>query len=242
MKKQVSVFGKFVFSAGVVALILLGPGSASVFAETRYISDVLVVSMRTAPNTGAELVRTVLTGTPLEVVEDQGRFIRVRTKEGEVGWILSQYTTTETPKAEVIARYKKETARLKERVAELESSQKKIKLDAKSTSQDARKRIGELEKTVAELRKEASRTASELEETSNSYNALRESSRNVVEISTERDRLQEANERLNTEIEHLLSENTRLSRSGMVKWFLAGGGVLLVGWFAGKRSRKKRLY
>jgi len=41
---------------------------------------------------------------------------------------------------------------------------------------------------------------------------------------------------------YLRQENERLSRTGMIRWFLAGAVVLLVGWMVGRVSRKKKKY
>jgi SH3 domain protein len=48
------------------------------------------------------------------------------------------------------------------------------------------------------------------------------------------------NEKLSSKVQLLNAENSELKRTGMIKWFLAGGGVLLFGWIIGRISRKKR--
>ena len=45
---------------------------------------------------------------------------------------------------------------------------------------------------------------------------------------------------LESQDETLKKENQRLSKTETLKWFLAGGGVLLVGWIIGMISRKSR--
>jgi len=221
-------------------LLLARPGASA--AETRYISDVLVVSLREAPAADAKLIRTLLTGTHLEVLEEIEGYVRVRAPGGEEGWVRSQYVTRETPKAEVIARYEKETERLKKKVAELEERLAASSEKARSSVQEATARLRRLEKDLKAARKEASGLKAELAEVTEKYTALQENARNVVAITEERDRLLEARERLTNEVDHLTNENRRLMRTGMIKWFLAGAGVLLVGWFAGKRSRRRRFY
>jgi SH3 domain protein len=62
----------------------------------------------------------------------------------------------------------------------------------------------------------------------------------VVEIVEARDRLQKTNDQLSAEVSALTAENSDLMRTGALKWFLAGGGVFLLGWLIGKMSRKKQ--
>jgi SH3 domain protein len=60
-----------------------------------------------------------------------------------------------------------------------------------------------------------------------------------VAITNERDLLKETNEKLAAEVQALTAENSDLLRTGALRWFLAGGGVLFLGWLIGKASRKK---
>jgi len=64
----------------------------------------------------------------------------------------------------------------------------------------------------------------------------------VLELSSEHDRLQTENARLDAETNRLKKENARLQRTGMIRWFLAGAGVLLIGLLAGRVTRKKKYF
>jgi len=47
---------------------------------------------------------------------------------------------------------------------------------------------------------------------------------------------------VDAETKRLKKENARLQKTGMIRWFLAGAGVLLIGLIAGRVSRKKKYY
>jgi SH3 domain protein len=52
-------------------------------------------------------------GTPLEIIEENPDYLRVRTQDGQEGWVLTQFITSETPKAQIIAGLRQELDRLK---------------------------------------------------------------------------------------------------------------------------------
>ena len=93
----------------------------------------------------------------------------------------------------------------------------------------------ELEKDAEDYRQEVARATAELEQITENYNALLDQSKNVVQLAGEHDRL-------DTELNRLKKENTRLQRTGMIRWFLAGAGVLLIGLIAGRVTRKKKYF
>ena len=53
--------------------------TTAAWAETRYISDQLVVSLRTSPQNG-EIIKYLRTDNAVEVIEEVGDFIKVQTK------------------------------------------------------------------------------------------------------------------------------------------------------------------
>ena len=83
--------------AGFV-LIVLACWTATAWAETRYVSDQLVVSLREQPQNGSQPIIYLRTDMSVEVLEELGEYIKARTKAGEVGYIQQKYLTTETPK------------------------------------------------------------------------------------------------------------------------------------------------
>jgi SH3 domain protein len=178
----------------------------------------------------------------MEVLEEEGDYLRVRTSDGEEGWVLKQYITTEIPKASVISGLRHEIDRLKATVDELKDKRDSLQAELNAAGQSHSEEVRELEKTASASSDEASRTARELEKLKHKYETFLEESKDVVTLSEERNRLQEENDRLLGVEEHLTQENERLRRTGMIKWFLAGAGVFFVGWIVGKASRKKRLY
>ena len=71
----------------IPTLIVLTCLAATVEAETRYISDQLVVSLREQPQKGAQLITYLKTGMAVEILEEDGEYIKVQTEAGEIGYI-----------------------------------------------------------------------------------------------------------------------------------------------------------
>lgn len=216
-------------------LILLSSPFQSVRARTQYVTDMLILNLRDRPGEDYEVIRTLKTDTPVEVLEEMGHYLRVRTKDGEEGWVAKQYITYKTPKPLMIAGLKKEIRTLEEKIERLEKSPASLRNDLDL----AKLKVKELEKETNKYQQEASLTTLELKEVTEKYNTLLEQSGNVVELMKERDRLRAANDQLNAEMEHLQQENAHVKRRGRLWWFVAGGGVFFAGFVAGKISRKK---
>jgi len=221
----------------VLAGISLARGA---WSETRYVSDVLLINLRERPDTTAPTVRLLRTGEAMEVLETRDGFLRVRTTDGEEGWVSEQYVTAELPKALVIERLQSEVSKLRARVRDLEGArdQAAAELDAATKSHSAS--ATELERELATARSEAETTAAELKAVQDKYESLRQASEQVLQVTGERDTLREENRRLADANQQLTDEKAKLTRAWAIRWFLAGAGVLLVGWVLGAITRKKK--
>ncbi len=91
----------FIFSAGIVD------------AKTQYVSDQLVITLRAGKGNEYKIIKMLTAGTPLEIIEEEKDYLKVRTQDGQEGWVLTQFITSETPKAQIIAGLRQELDRLK---------------------------------------------------------------------------------------------------------------------------------
>lgn len=208
-------------------------------AETRYVSDQLVVTLRQQPADQAETITTLRTDTPLEILAEQGRYLQVRAPGGEKGYVLSQYITKELPKTIVIERLQKEGAQLQQKLDAAEKAREAALAELQKVQATLAEESQTTEQQVIALESDLAQTRRELQEATDRYDTLLADSREVVNITSARNQLEEDNARLTTEIETIRQENKKLLTTGMVQWFLAGGGVFLIGWLAGKLSRKR---
>jgi SH3 domain protein len=205
--------------------LVLGPLSA--FAATMYISDELTVPLRRGPSNGHKIINAALpSGLALEVLgEDSAAgFTRVRTPNGTEGWVPTQYLTNQPAAKDRLAAA---TKRIETLEAQLKSTRENF--------QDVRGARTEVEGRAAQLAKENQRLQTELAE-------IRRVSATAITQFQENKQLKTDNASLQTQVSQLTDEVSTLKRNAMLRWFLAGGALVLLGLVLGAwiKSRPKR--
>jgi SH3 domain protein len=231
------------FSRKIIVLlfaILLVPTMAA--AETAYVSDQLVITFRGGKGTEHKVLKTLTSGTTLEVLERAAgdNYVKVRLNSGEEGYVLGQYLTDKTPKPIIISRLEKQVEKIQEQLAQAKAKEAASGQELNAVLEKQNQNEGELTGRIQELNQTLATAKEDLRAVTEKYNTLLENAGQVVEIVEARDRLQKTNDQLSAEVSALTAENSDLMRTGALKWFLAGGGVFLLGWLIGKMSRKKQ--
>jgi SH3 domain protein len=206
-------------------LLVLGPLSA--FAATMYISDELTVPLRRGPSNSHKIINAALpSGLALEVLgEDTAAgFTQVRTPNGTEGWVPTQFLVNQPIAKDRLA------AAIK-RVETLETQLK----STRENYQDVRGARTEIEGRATELAKENQRLQTELAE-------IRRVSATAITQFEENKQLKTDNASLQTQVTELSDKVRSLERNAMLRWFLAGGALVLVGFMLGAyiKSRPKR--
>ena len=224
----------------IVIFVVFLCNAAVAWAETRYISDQLVVSLRELPQNGSATIVYLKTDTPVEVLEVGEEFLKVKTTNDEVGYIQKSYLTEKTPKTTTISRLTRENLGLKERVQEMEKRYSEVS----SKGDEAQKKILlELEDSrlqIDQLRKDLLKSETELAERTQAYETLSKNAKNIIDITAERDQLRLSHEQLTAKATSLEEERKAQLKKETTEWFLAGAGVLLLGWIIGKFSKSRR--
>jgi SH3 domain protein len=213
-----------------------------VCAETQYVSDQLIITLREGQGNEYKIIKMLPTGTPLEIIEESEQYLKVRTESGSEGWVLKQYLTKETPKSEIIAGLEKEIDQLNTRIEQSKKDWKSLQDELKTAKSDHTNKIRDLQQNVSASRGKEEQTSRDLKEITQKYNALLKDSKDVVLLVEERDNIKVSNTELQARTEQLQRENDELKQSQMIWWFVAGGGVFFVGWIVGKISRQKKFY
>lgn len=203
--------------------------ATSLCAETRYISDQLLVTVRSGKGNQFKILETLPTSTPVTVLEVDKNYVKVLTAKGAEGYILRHYVTKSLPKKVQITQLKKEIASLQQ---QLETRQQEFQASL-DESASRKTQLDELSTQLDQARQS-------LEKKEIEYKTLLSNSENVLSLTEESQQLVEENSLLNSELLILREENQNFHRSNMIQWFLAGAGVFLGGWIIGKISRKKQ--
>ncbi|MEH0022355.1 MAG: TIGR04211 family SH3 domain-containing protein [Desulfobacter sp.] len=229
------------FFTGVWAatlLIILTVSSAH--ARQAYVSDMLILTFREGPGTNFPVIQTLRSNTPITILEEQDGFYKVTLTSGDQGWVDKQFVVFETPKAHMIEKLNREKADLENQLkilAETSAGLKTRLAEQKTTSVET---TSELEAEVVRLQQENKRLDARLTESQKAFDSLTEASKDITATLEQNKILVAANKKLTADIARLENETTHLFRTGMIKWFLAGVGVLLLGWVIGQSVSSKR--
>lgn len=212
----------------LTALILLLIISIPSLAQTRYVSDELLINLRTGAGDQYRITKILRSGTRMTVLEESenGEWVRVQTQAGDEGWVRSQYLQSEP-----IARQR--LAQAEARIAELSNRGESVGSENAQLRQENQQLKSELQAAQAE----ASRLSRELEE-------LKQISANAVNLNRANQELMEERRLLQTEIDVLKAETERLADDSRQTWFLYGAlavglGVVITLILQSLRSRRR---
>lgn len=207
--------------------LALALATTTATAETRYVSDQLLITVRTGASTQHSIIESLASGAAVELLEtdkEEG-YSRVRTQKGNEGWVITRYLMEEPSARNQLAAAQSAVASGRQKVAAAEESS------------------ATLQREKDELTKERDRLESELKSTTQELNRIRRTSSKAVEIDQERQQLKKYVRTLERDLQALRTENDALSDRSARDWFMVGAGVLLVGIFTGAilaRMRKRR--
>ncbi len=210
-------FKRIVF-VGIVIMCF----SANGLAESMYVTDLLKLTLRSGPSTEHKILSVVESGHQVEMLEPGEDWSLVRIANGKEGYVLTRYLIPEPTHnvrlEQLQTKHKalmQQAATLLEENTRLRSESKKLK----STSDGN-------EKTLKKLRID--------------YDKLKAGSAEYIELKekykTVSGQLAEQTKRAVA-----LDEDLRaIEINQYIKWFLAGSGVLLVGFIVGFSARRQR--
>ncbi|MBW2239448.1 MAG: TIGR04211 family SH3 domain-containing protein [Deltaproteobacteria bacterium] len=221
-RKTMSMF-LFIFA------IILAATIKSVFADTRYVSDELIISVRDGQNQDDNVLRYIKTGTAVNVLEEKGRYLRIKTEDGLEGWVQTQYIISEKPNARIIEDLRNEIN---------EQDALSDKLLAKKTINEIR--IRELKQEVNINQENTAKAKSELIELNKKYKKLLSNSETTDELITKLEKSKQLDSKLQAEISNLKKGSQNPLKSSMIQPFLAGAGVLIVGFILGRLARRRK--
>jgi len=179
---------------------------------------------------------------PVEVLEESDRYLRVRTKEDEIGWVEKQYITTEAPKTILIEKMKKDLSELTEKSSKLETNLASLRSDLHST----RLRVKELEEEIGTCKNELTRKDSESKRIADKDRAIFTQKQGATKLKHNDIKYKDENTKLKQKLKAVEKENRQLRIKQMIWWFVAGGAVFLIGLISGRilsrRPEKKMFY
>ena len=211
----------------VVGLFLLG---GECRAEKAYVTDSFKITLRTGPGTGHKIIEMLRSAEPVEVLETQEGWTKVRVLERDrddlEGWVVERYLIRRQPWEMIARALQEETQITRKKLSELEGAHGEISGRERQLKRELKEKSETLRKVQAEYE--------ELKKGASGYLKLREDFSTVSQALDSGERA----------IKKLTAENERLSSSQRNRWFATGALVLLcgimLGLVVGKQQRKKR--
>ncbi len=198
-----------------ILLGLLWIGHAA--AETRYVTDITYVPMRTGPGNEYRIVhRGLKTGTALVMLEENSgnEFSKVKNGDQE-GYVPTQYLMKSPPA-------------FRQLPAALDRT-RKVEAENKELGKLLMERGSQLEEVTSQLGK----TEDKLNRQQVEMKRLQDISAEPLAIDRRNQQLVEENERLKNQLQVLQAENRQLVRDTSLRWYLFGGGTILLGIILG---------
>jgi len=196
-----------------LSLVLIG----KVFAETRYVSDNLEITMRSGKSTSHGITRMLRSGTAVEVLETDNKsgYSHIRTKSGKEGWVLTRFLMNGQAARERLATAEK-------KLAELELENRKMK----TTMQNLQNEKSSVEQARASLAGDHRNVSQELAE-------IKRTASSALAIDSENKDLKSRVVLLERKLQTMQQENEVLKDRTARDWFMVGSGVVLLGIIVG---------
>lgn len=205
---------------GLVLLLCLF--SAAAYGETMYVSDVLKLTLRTGPSIENKIISVINSGQMMDVIEFGKEWSRVQLPNGKEGWVLSRYLTTDETNNIKLDRLEDKHKNLMIQAAELLEENNRLKAE--------NKRIGS----------EFDANQKQLVNMQSDYKELKSEAAEFLALKTNYERAASQLAEQTAKAKKLEEQLSSLEMNTYIKWFLAGSGVLIVGFIIGFSTKRQR--
>ena len=202
--------------------ILLVIATASVQAQSMYVSEIVEITLRTGPGIDHKVIAMVKSGQPLMVLEPGSEWTKVRLPNEKEGYMLSRFLTDKKPNELLLEE-------LKKKYNDLESKVNTIR-------EDNSKQQNQNESLLSEL----AAKEEQLSGLTASYDALKADSAEFLNLKTNYKKTAAELTEQSQKAEAFEEAYTKIQKRQIFRWVLAGAGILLVGFLIGMSSKRQR--
>jgi SH3 domain protein len=191
-------------------------------AKTMYVTDVLKVTVRTGPSIENKIIKIIESGQRVEVLKPAQEWSQVRLFDGKEGWILNRYLISSESN--------------KIRLGRLESEHSELKIEFKTILEENSKLKTENETLSSAL----SDSEKALKQVRSDYESLKTSSAEFLTLKSKYEKASRQLSEQSKKADQLEKQVAKLELSNYIRWFLAGSGVLTVGFIIGFSTKRRR--
>jgi SH3 domain protein len=204
-----------------VALAMV-TGASAAMADTLYVTEEFEITMRTGPGVDRKIIALIRSGQRVEEVSKSEEWTEIRLPSNKTGWVLTRYLSPKEPCALI-----KEHLQTEFNLLQTD----KTELAAKNS---------DLEAENQRLEAQLASTQASLERVTGDYDSLKTESTDFLKLKTQFKKVTTELEETKTKADKYEDETSRLLRNQNIKWFLAGAGVILIGFIIGFSSRRQK--
>ena len=188
----------------------------SAYAKTKYVSDHLVITVRTGQGAQFQIIKTLESGEHVEVLEttDTG-YTQIETSDGTEGWVRTQYLADEPVAREKLVKAEAKLLKTQSALKNVKEKLAALSVEHKTLSQNQSTLSADKKKLDSELAR------------------LNEVAKKPIILDRQNRLLQEKNVTLEKDLQRLNQENHSLKDRSQREWFIAGALVLFGGIILG---------
>jgi len=214
----------------ILPYFLLSVLSFTTQAETQYVSDHLVITVRTGQGAQFQIIKTLESGEHVKVLEttDTG-YTRIETTDGTEGWVRTQYLAKDPVASEKLASTEAKLLKTRAALKKFKDNFASLSKEHKSLSQNQSSLSADKKQLDIELAR------------------LNEVAKKPIILDKQNRQLQQKNVTLEKDLQRLNQENHSLKDRSQREWFIAGALVLFGGIILGLiipklRGRKRNTW
>ncbi len=223
-----------IFGAGVliVLVMLLLPGwrhnkhiglvGWASAGESWHVAPRIDVNVRAGKGLSYKIIAVLKENTPVEFIEEKESWAHIRLTDGKEGWMLMRYLASGTPPAEAVADLQDTATKLQQKI------------------EDLQKQLARMTADYAQNKEQLKSVTEDRDNIKAAYDKILKDSANVLNITEQLKNTIEKIQKLKQRLSVAEEENEQLHRSGKIRWFMAGSGIIFLGWFIGLLSGRNR--
>ncbi|MCW8930945.1 MAG: TIGR04211 family SH3 domain-containing protein [Gammaproteobacteria bacterium] len=198
----------------IITLFSLFFSSVTV-AKVRYVSDELVINMRSGKGNGFKIIKIIKSGTPLTILAEDSGYTHARTPQGVEGWVLSRFLINTPVARTLLDKAQQDVAQMKEKYDAMSTELSTVKAERDKLSKSENKLLNNKEKLNVELTK------------------LKKIAARPMQLEAENDQLRNDLVKIEAENRLMKQEYQTLEDNTDQEWFMTGAGVLFGGMILG---------
>ncbi len=194
----------------------------SLCAQTKYVSEVREITLRTGPGVDYKIIEMIKSGTPMTVLEETGDWTRIQIGDDKDGWVLSRFLQNKVPDSVTLKK--------------LQGTYSALKDEADTLKEENRALMENSEKLTAEL----SQCRNGLDALNTAHETLKNESADFLELQADHKKAMAELSEQREKVGQLENELSNVYSDKRMNWFLIGAGVLLIGIIIGFITKPQR--